>query len=518
MPQLGESVVEGTVSRWLKQEGDAVQAYEPLLEISTDKVETEIPAPAAGVLVQIVVAEGQTVGKGTLLGVIGEAMPVTLQPLTPDPSPTQAGRGEKERESVGARLASPAANITDTPSPTHENGHAPFVTPVVAWMAAEYSIDLSRIQGSGRGGRVTRKDVEGYLRQPLTPDPSPSGRGEKDTFVGARLASPAENPSSATRIAEPQPDHADNLPPWERPGSGDLFKPSVEYGEKPLTPNPSPTQAGRGEQDTFVGARLASPAEISVSTSPTHPDTSAARLHPIESIPQVADDELIPISPMRRSIAEHMTRSVKTSPHVTTVFEMDLSAVVAHREAHKAEFAAQGVNLTFTAYFAAVAIEALRAVPVMNATWMDDAIRQFRTVHLGIAVSVADGLIVPVIRNAGDLNLLGLARAVNDMANRARNKAIKPDETQNGTFTITNHGVGGSLFATPIINQPQTGIMGVGVIEKRVKVITDERGNDMLAIRPCCYVSLTFDHRTADGALGDAFLLVVKRRLEGWEG
>jgi 2-oxoglutarate dehydrogenase E2 component (dihydrolipoamide succinyltransferase) len=221
---------------------------------------------------------------------------------------------------------------------------------------------------------------------------------------------------------------------------------------------------------------------------------------------------------MRRSIAEHMVRSkLHTSPHVTTVFEIDMTAVMQHRAAHKDTFAKLGVNLTLTAYFAAATVTSLQANPYLNAQWKDDGIFLHHAVNLGIAVALGDnpaennGLIVPVIKNAQDLNLMGMARAVNDIAERARKKQLKPDEVQGGTFTISNHGVGGSLFATPIINQPQVGILGVGVVEQRVKVI-----ENALAIRPCCYVSLTFDHRVADGASGDAFMSTLKQWLEGW--
>lgn len=420
MPQLGESVVEGTVSRWLKREGESVSEYEPLLEVSTDKVDTEVPAPAGGVLLKIYVAEGQTVERGALLAEIGQ--PGEQPGLAPAASP--------------AREAAPAAS--------NGGAYSGHVTPVVARMAAEHRLDLSRIKGTGRDGRVTKKDVEAYLE-----------RGE---------AAPA-----------PDPDPAAELPPWERPGSGDLFKPTVEYGNPPAPPAP-------------------------------------ARVHPVEPIPQAAPGELVPLSTMRRAIAEHMVRSkLHTAPHVTTVFEVDMTAPLAHREAHKTDFARQGVNLTLTAYFAAAAVAALRANPYLNAQWTDGGVYLHHAVNLGIAVALDEGLIVPVIKNAHDYNLLGLARAVNDLSSRGRGRQLRPDEVQGGTFTITNHGVGGSLLATPIINQPQVGILGVGIVEKRVKVVSDA-----IAIRPCCYVTLTFDHRVADGATGDAFMQTLKQTLENW--
>lgn len=448
MPQLGESVVEGTVSRWLKQPGDTVTAYEPLLEVSTDKVDTEIPAPASGVLLQILVPEGTTVEHGTQLALIGAEHEAT------EPAPSAAPR---------------APNGSHQPAPA--TGH---VTPVVARMAADHQLDLAQIEGSGRGGRVTKKDVEAYL------------------------AANSDAPAAAD---------VEDLPPWERPGSGDLFKPSVNYDDE--TPSVPASQTPPAE-----APRRPAAADPRVATAGKPVDS--LRMHPPEPIPSATEADFLPMTPMRRSIAEHMLRSKQTSPHVTTVFEVDMTAVLAHRQANLGGYAAQGVNLTLTAYFVAATVEALRAVPILNSRWSDEGIYQLRAIHVGIAVAIDGGLIVPVIRNAGELNLLGTARAINDLAARARSKQLRVDEVQGGTFSISNHGVGGSLFANPIINQPQTGILGVGVMEKRVKVITDASGADMIAIRPCCYLSLTFDHRIADGATADGFMLTLKKRLEGW--
>lgn len=435
MPQLGESVVEGTVSRWLKQEGDTIEAFEPIVEISTDKVETEIPAETGGILLKIYVGEGETVERGALLAVIGqagEALP----------------NADTTAESHGASANGHAAP-TSTPTPaahTPTTAYTGHMTPVVARMAAEHQLDLAQIQGTGRGGRVTKKDVESYLENHVEVE--------------------------------------DDTPPWERPVDGDLFKPTVEYGMED---------------------------EPTAKTAPQPPPQPQKRVHPIEAIPEGSDGELVALTPMRKAIADHMVFSKRTSPHVTTVFEIDLTAVLNHRQAQKDAAAKQGINLTLTAYFVMAAVEGLRAVPTLNARWTDDGIYLINRYDIGMAVAIDNGLIVPVIKNAGDLNLLGTARAVNDLAARARNKQLKPDEVQGGTFSITNHGVSGSLFATPIINQPQVGILGLGLMEKRVKVI-----DDMIAVRPCIYASLTFDHRVVDGAGGDAFLLTLKRRLEAW--
>jgi 2-oxoglutarate dehydrogenase E2 component (dihydrolipoamide succinyltransferase) len=450
MPQLGESVVEGTVSRWLKREGEAIAEFEPLLEVSTDKVDTEIPSPATGIVLKIYVPEGATVERGVLLAVIGQ----TGEALE-DGGMSQSAH--VEHHNGGAMGVEHTAPL---PTSAAYTGH---ITPVVARMVAEHQLDLSQIKGTGRGGRVTKKDIQAHLA------------------VGTQRAAPLPTPT---------------LAPWEQPGSGDLFKPTVEYG----TPEPQP-------KTPIVTA----PPSTAASAVPARAEGEAAGI-------KAELGTLVPLNSMRRSIAEHMVRSkLHTSPHVTTVFEIDMTAVMQHRAAHKDTFAKLGVNLTLTAYFAAAAVTSLQANPYLNAQWKDDGIFLHHAVNLGIAVALGDnpaennGLIVPVIKNAQDLNLMGMARAVNDIAERARKKQLKPDEVQGGTFTISNHGVGGSLFATPIINQPQVGILGVGVVEQRVKVI-----DNALAIRPCCYVSLTFDHRVADGASGDAFMSMLKTVLETW--
>lgn len=424
MPQLGESVVEGTVTKWLKQKGEAVQEMEALLEVNTDKVDTEIPSPASGVLLEILVPEGTTVQAGTVIAWIGEsgeeippgAVPSVQQTKAP-PEPS----GVQTQETVAA-------------APEKELG---FISPVVARMAKEYQIDLSQVRGSGQGGRITKKDLLAYLE---------------------------ERQQQAPALAAPQPI-------WETPADGDLFRPTELVFGQPSPETIAPTQTPSGR--------------------------------------------LVPLTPMRKAIAEHMIASKHTSAHVTTVMEADLSRVVAHRKIHLNEFSQQGAKLTYTAYFASAAIAALKAHPLVNSSFTAEGILIHPQINLGIAASVGEeGLIVPVIRHADSLSLLGLARAINDLAQRARNRQLKPDEVRGGTFTITNHGVAGSLFATPIINQPQCAILGVGVIQKRVVVIEDESGNDALAIRPMVYLSLTFDHRILDGSAADAFLAKVVEGLE----
>jgi 2-oxoglutarate dehydrogenase E2 component (dihydrolipoamide succinyltransferase) len=394
MPQLGESVVEGTVGKWLKQVGDKIEQYEPVMEVITDKVTTEIPSPAAGTLLQIAVPEGATVKAGTVLAVIGAPgeSPVSL----PVPSPDR----KEER-------------ITAPGEPTAQPSNKPTIqrlTPVVARMIAENHI------------------------------------------TDAELATILEE-----------------LPPWEQPGTGELFRPTEEiFGKSAALPPLSKPGAGRG-----------------------------------------GGEEIIPISPIRKSIAEHMVRSKQIAPHVTTVHEADMGRVVAYQKANEAEFARQGLKLTYSAFFIQAVVAALKAFPIVNAAYTEQGVIMKRNLNIGVAVAIDDGLIVPVIKNADDKSLLGIARAVNDLATRAREKRLQPDEVQGGTFTITNYGTFGSLFGTPIINQPQSAIMGVGAIQKRAIVI-----EDMIAIRPMIYLALTFDHRLLDGAMGDQFMQKVRRFLE----
>lgn len=456
MPQLGESVVEGTVSHWLYKIGDTVREYDPLLEVSTDKVDTEVSAPADGTLLHIYVEAGETVEAGTLLAVIGKPG---------DPIP-DAGSGG----AVGhghAPDSSPQPVTAGVSAAKATNGTQKTVTrmsPVVARMAAEHNLDLNQIQGTGRDGRITKKDVEAYLARGGT--------------------------ATATSV--------EDLPPWERPGDGDLFKPTGDFNAKPAPPTPA----------------VVTPSPMSSPPPAASAPATPQRAIPVEPIPQGSPGELMPLNNMRRAIADHMVRSkLHTSPHVTTLMEVDMTAVMAHRRANKDRFAKQGVNLTLTAYFVSAMVTASQAFPIINSQWTDEGIYLHHAVHVGMAVALeaGAGLIVPVIKHAEQLSLLGLAQKVNDLAERARTKKLSPDEVQGGTISITNHGVSGSILATPIINQPQAAILGVGIIEKRVKVI-----NDAIAIRPSCYVTLTFDHRIADGATGDGWLMTLKTTLEEW--
>jgi pyruvate/2-oxoglutarate dehydrogenase complex dihydrolipoamide acyltransferase (E2) component len=441
MPQLGESVVEGTVTKWLKAEGQPVQEFEPLLEINTDKVDTEIPAPASGVLLKVLVTDGQTVRAGAVLAVIGQP-----GDALPEIKANAAGAPAAAKTSLPA----PAAPAPMPASPAPARADLGFISPVVAKLASEYNIDLSRVQGTGAGGRITKKDVLAVVQ---------------------------------SAPAAPQQAHPDRSP-WEEPASGELFRPSEEvFGIKPA----------RG-----------------VPASATGP-----------SVPLHGPGQVVPHDAVRRAIAEHMLRSRRTSPHVTTVMEADLSRVIAHRKAHKDVFARDGVDLTFSSYFVLAAVAGLKAVPFVNSSWSEEGVVLHRQVHVGMAVSLGEqGLIVPVIKDADQKSLLAVATALKDLAARARNRQLVPDEVQGGTFTITNHGVSGSLVATPIINQPQCGILGVGAIQKRVVAVETVTSSgekaDAVAVRPMVYLSLTFDHRIIDGAVADRFLAAVVDRLQTW--
>lgn len=402
VPLLGEGVEEVTVIKWLKQEGDAVKELEPLLEVNTDKVDTEIPAPVSGTVLKIIAPEGLPARVGEVLAFIGKPGEST-DAAAVSPAPTA-------RPVQTAEPPVPAAPDRPTGGPATTG----FISPVVARIAAERRIDLSRVRGTGLNGRITKNDVLGYAE-----------------------------PSSA------------GAPP----------------------------------------ARAVQPAARALS----------------------AGDELVPHSVIRRQIADHMSASQKTSPHVLTVMEADMSKVSAHRLANKIAFDREGVRLTFTAYFVSAVVAGLKAFPMTNSTWTDEGVLVHRAVNIGMATSLGDeGLIVPVIKGADNLSLQATARAVNDLAERARSRRLIPEEVRGGTFTITNHGIGGSLFAMPIINQPQCAILGVGAIQKRAVAVPTPDGGDAFAIRPMVYLSLVFDHRILDGGSADAFLMKVRQTLEAW--
>jgi 2-oxoisovalerate dehydrogenase E2 component (dihydrolipoyl transacylase) len=398
VPLLGEGVEEVTVTKWLKQEGETIRELEPLLEVNTDKVDTEIPAPASGTVLKIVAPEGLPARVGAILAFIGK----------PGESTEGASAAPVRVEPAAARpvATSPVGRQTQGAAGGREPG---FISPVVARIAAEHGVSLSELRGTGLNGRITKNDV---LR-----------------FV-------------------------------ESAKSGGL---------------------GSSPEHVAVG------------------------------------DQVIKHTLLRRQIAGHMVSSQKTSPHVLTVMEADMGRVAADRLANRAAFGREGVRLTYTAYFIGAIVAGLKAYPMTNSSWNDEGVSIHEAINIGMATSLGDqGLIVPVIKGADKLSLLAIARSVNDLAERARLRKLQPEEVRGGTFTLTNHGIGGSLFSMPIINQPQCAILGTGVIQKRVVAITDAAGNDAFAIRPMVYLSLVFDHRILDGASADAFLMKVKQTLETW--
>jgi len=426
VPLLGEGVEEVTVTKWLKQVGDSIEELEPLLEVNTDKVDTEIPAPASGVVLKIEMEEGAVAKVGEVLAVIGaagETLEVTSAP---------ASKVAKIEKTLDIRPETPMPQPPESDQKSDvsslKSRDLGFISPVVAKIASEHGVNLQEVPGTGLNGRITKKDVLNFVES----------REQKVANV---------RPSAVSEQTAPRTSH--------------------------------------------------------VARAPT--------VTPAQS------DQLIKHSTIRKQIAEHMVMSKHTSPHVLTVMEVDMSKVVAHRKANKATFAKDGVNLTFTAYFMQAIVAGLKAYPNVNSSWMDDGLLVHSAINIGMATSLGEeGLIVPVIKGADALSLLGMARAVNDFANRARSKKLSPDDVKGGTFTLTNHGVSGSLFAFPVINQPQCGILGVGAMQKRAVVVTDGDGNDSIAIRPMVYLSFVFDHRILDGASADWFLMKVKETLEQW--
>ena len=413
LPALGESVVEGTVSRWLVKEGDAVEVDQPLVEVTTDKVDAEVPAPVAGVVETLLVSEGDTVPVGTEL--------LRLQPGA------AAGRAAAPAETAAPAQAAPSQGAAAAPAPA-----TPAATPLARRVAEAEGVDLAEVRGAG--GRIRREDVE-------------------------RHAAPAARP------AEPAP--APSAPPAPRPAA----------------PREAPERAPRGEP-AFVEYQLQE------------------------------GDKVIPMTPLRRIVAEHMVRSKRISPHVGAVAEIDMAGVVAVRNAHKRAFQeAQGFGLSFLPFIVHAAVRALREFPRLNASVVEDAIVEKKDIHMGIAVETEKGLVVPVVRHADRLSLAGLAQAIEDLASRARSKKLSPDELKGGTFTLSNPGRHGNLYGFAIINQPQVGILRMGEIVKR-PVVRSIDGEDAIVIRPTMHLALSYDHRVVDGAPANGFLYRVRELLE----
>jgi pyruvate dehydrogenase E2 component (dihydrolipoamide acetyltransferase) len=442
MPQMGESIVEGTLTKWLKKAGDHVERDEPLFEISTDKVDTEIPSPEAGTLSEILVEEGKTVGINTVVGRISDgangAVPVpTAQPAAAPPPPAPPAP-----QQAAPPPPPPAQPQTAEPETTVVEETAGPLSPLVRKMARENNIDLAKVKGTGAGGRITKQDLETYL-------------------------------ASASSAPKPQP------------------------APQPAAPPPPPQQAQ-------VPATVPQP----VNVPPPAPQSPPSQ----QQITYSAATRVEPLSVMRQKIAEHMVFSKRTSAHVTTVHKVDMTRVAKMRDRVKASFQAQyGFGLTFLPFILRATTAAIRQYPILNASIDGTNIIYHRDINIGIAVALENGLIVPVIRNADEKNVIGLQRAIVDLAARARSRQLRPEEVQGGTFSVTNFGSFGSVFATPVINQPQVAILGSGTVEKEPVVV-----DDAIAIRSVCYLALTFDHRLIDGALADQFTGKVKAILQEW--
>jgi 2-oxoglutarate dehydrogenase E2 component (dihydrolipoamide succinyltransferase) len=434
MPQMGESIVEGTLTKWLKKPGEHVERDEPLFEISTDKVDTEIPSPSAGTLTEVLVEEGKTVGINTVVARIDGGAPAAAKPAAAA-APAAPAAPKPEPPAAPAPAPAAAPEKASAPPPVEEEAPAEPVgplSPLVRKMARENNIDLSRVRGTGAGGRISKQDLEAHIAQSAAPAPE---------------AAPAPAPVAA----------------------------------KPTTPAAPPTPPAPYQAPGPVGT------------------------------PQ-AKTRIEPMSTMRIKIAEHMVLSKRTSPHVTTVHRVDMTKVARLREKHKEQFQHNyGFSLTYLPFVARASVVALRRFPLLNASLDGNNIVYHNEIHIGIAVALENGLIVPVIRNADEKNILGLQRTIVDLAARARSRQLKPEEVVGGTFSITNFGSFGSLMGTPVINQPQVAIMGVGTVDKTPVVI-----DDAIAIRSICHLSLSFDHRLVDGALADQFMSKVKQVLEGW--
>src|SRR5437868_5591661 len=459
MPQMGESIFEGTITKWLKKPGDKVERDEPLFEISTDKVDAEIPSPSAGVLKEIKVGEGQTVAIQTVVGVIDAAgsSPAASSPAAaPAPAKSQAPAPARVPAAAAAALpptpvsrpaaaSTPAAAVAPAASAAGSSSERIHSSPLVRRLAKEHGIDLSSVPGTGAGGRISKQDIEAYL----------SGSGQP--------SAPSAEPS-APSYAPPSP-----TPAPQR------------------TPPPPPAATGG---QTHVAFESAVPRE---------------KMY-------FGNYEVQPMSIMRQKIAEHMVASTHVSAHVYSVDEIDMSKVAALRAKSRAEFEERyETKLTFMPFFVKAAVNGLRAFPTLNASLDGTNVVLHKEINVGIAVALDWGLIVPVVKSADEKNILGIQRTMNDLAERARTKKLRPEEVQEGTFSITNPGVFGGLFGLPVISQPNVGILGLGAIEKRPVVI-----NDSIAIRSMCYVTLSYDHRVVDGAVAHQFLHKVKDTLENW--
>jgi pyruvate dehydrogenase E2 component (dihydrolipoamide acetyltransferase) len=454
MPQMGESIFEGTITKWLKKPGDRIERDEPLFEISTDKVDAEIPAPSAGVLKEIKVSEGQTVPIQTVVAIIEAAGASAAAPAAaPAPPPAQEKAAAPKAAApapaapVAAPIPAPAASAAPTAPAVRDNGQKIRSSPLVRKLAKEHNVDLTEVEGSGAGGRVSKKDILAALDAGAT-----------------KPSAPVPAASAATAVPAAVPRVAPSAPPSAPPATG--------------------------------GATFHATLENAV---------------PRERM-YFGNFEAQPMTTMRQRIAEHMVASKHVSPHVYSIDEADMTRIAKIRERSKAAFETKyGTKLTYMPFFVRACVEGLRAFPTVNASADGTTMVLHREINVGIAVALDWGLIVPVLKNSEEKNFLGLARGINDLAERARAKKLKPEEVQEGTFSITNPGIYGGLMGLPVINQPNVAILGIGAIQKRPMVI-----EDAIAVRSMVYLTLSYDHRVVDGAIAHQFVAKVKSYLENW--
>lgn len=500
LPDVGVGIEDVTIVRWLVKEGEPVEEGATLIEIATDKVDTEVAAPASGTLLKRNFSDGEIVDVTAVLGVIGaegEAVPEKAGDAAPAPEPS-----------------APAAESSPASSPVEEDDDSVKATPVARRVAQEEGVSLGAISGTGSGGQITKDDVLAHIaqrKQAGTPAPALSEAEAAHISLPVRRLAAAYNVDLRQVAGEralgevtrhdvlrfvADRDGLDHLP------AEPDYPASVERVETKAAPAPA--------------ARAESKATPAPAQRPAAP-----------AAPSMEGDVIVPHSRIRQIIARNMVQSAFTAPHVTTLWDVNMAAVIAHRKAHKHEFAAAGVNLTLTAYLVQAIVAGLKAVPAANASWSEEGVIIRRAYHVGMAVALPPdeyglgGLIVPVIHNADDLNLQGIARQVNDLAERARANKLTPQDMQGGTFTLTNYGTGGSIFQTPVILQPQVGILGVGAIEKRPVVVSqghplEANTGDYLTFAPMTTLGFSYDHRVMDGASADAFCAAVKAALEGW--
>jgi pyruvate dehydrogenase E2 component (dihydrolipoamide acetyltransferase) len=480
MPQMGESIFEGTITKWLKKPGDKVERDEPLFEISTDKVDAEIPSPSAGVLKEIKIAEGQTVPIQTIVAVIDGASSAAASAPAPAPAkaaapaaPPAAAKPSAPAPQAppppAAQPSAPAPSATASASSTSATGSSTeriHSSPLVRRLAKEHNVDLTAIEGTGAAGRITKEDIQAVIAAQSGAAPASSqadGSSAPPNATAASSASSRPGPPPAPRSAPPPPSPAPLAAAGAPAAHGTQYVPALQLG------------------------------------------VPRERLY-------FGDYEIQPMTTMRQKIAEHMVASVHVSPHVYSVDEIDMSKIVALRNKTKEEFESRyGTKLTYMPFFVKAVVNGLRAFPTLNASLDGTNVILHKEINIGMAVALDWGLIVPVIKNADEKNILGIQRNMNDLAERARSKKLRPEEVQESTFSITNPGVFGGLFGLPVISQPNVGILGLGAIEKRPVVI-----NDSIAIRSMCYVTLSYDHRVVDGAVAHQFLHKVKETLENW--